>query len=160
MTGGLGNRPARARLPRKPAAPFSVVLLIAISAIPFTIDPSRGESATRTERRMADDISRQRVLNFFDAYYGGNAEAAMKCCAEDMLMMVYLPVELFPHLGPLRGRKAVADLMTVLDARYSKRRHEVKFLVTERHHAAAIVDVTYTKRSDGRVITLPSGNFF
>jgi len=26
--------------------------------------------------------------------------------------------------------------------------------------AAAIVDVTYTKRSDGRVITLPSGNFF
>jgi hypothetical protein len=50
--------------------------------------------------------------------------------------------------------------MTVLDARYSKRRHEVKFLVTERHRAAAIVDVTYTKRGDGRVITLPSGNFF
>jgi ketosteroid isomerase-like protein len=109
---------------------------------------------------MADDISRQRVLNFFDAYYGGDADAAMKCCAEDMLLMVYLPVELFPHLGPQRGRKAVADLMTVLDARYSKRRHEVKFLVTERHRAAAIVDVTYTKRSDGRVITLSSGNFF
>jgi uncharacterized protein len=109
---------------------------------------------------MADDISRQRVLNFLDAYYGGDADAAMKCCAEDMLLMVYLPVELFPHLGPQRGRKAVADLMAVLDARYSKRRHEVKFLVTERHRAAAIVDVTYTKRSDGRVITLPSGNFF
>jgi uncharacterized protein len=109
---------------------------------------------------MADDISRQRVLNFFDAYYGGDADAAMKCCAEDMLLMVYLPVELFPHLGPQRGRKAVADLMAVLDARYSKRRHEVKFLVADRHRAAAIVDVTYTKRSDGRVITLPSGNFF
>jgi len=48
----------------------------------------------------------------------------------------------------------------VLDARCSTRRHEVKFLVADRHRAAAIVDVTYTKRADGRVIRLPSGNFF
>jgi ketosteroid isomerase-like protein len=109
---------------------------------------------------MADDITRQRVLNFLAAYYGGDVEAAQKCCAEDMLMMVYLPVELFPHLGPQRGHKAVANLMAVLEARYSARRHEVKFLVADRHRAAAIVDVTYTKRTDGRVIHLPSGNFF
>ncbi|MBI5323210.1 nuclear transport factor 2 family protein [Bradyrhizobium sp.] len=108
---------------------------------------------------MADDINRQRVLNFFAAYYGGDVEAAVKCCAEDMLLMVYLPVELFPHLGPQRGRKAVADLMAVLDARYSQRRHEVPFLVADSQRAAAIVDVTYTKRDDGRVIRLPSGNF-
>ena len=109
---------------------------------------------------MADDINRQRVLNFFSAYYGGDTDAATKCCAEDMLMMVYLPVELFPHLGPQRGHNAVTGLMAVLDARYSKQRHEVKFLVADRHRAAAIVDVTYTKRADGRVIHLPSGNFF
>src|SRR5689334_5121372 len=109
---------------------------------------------------MADDINRQRVLNFLAAYYGGDVDAAQKCCAQDMLLMVYLPVELFPHLGPQRGRKAVADLMTVLDARYSKRRHEVKSIVADRHRAAAIVDVIYTKRDDGRVIHLPSGNFF
>ena len=106
------------------------------------------------------DITRQRVLNFLGAYYGGDVEAAQKCCAEDMLLMVYLPVELFPHLGPQRGRKAVAELMAVLEARYSQRRHEVKFLVADRQRAAAIVDVTYTKRADGRVIRLPSGNFF
>jgi uncharacterized protein len=109
---------------------------------------------------MADDISRQRVLNFLAGYYGGDVDAAVKCCAEDVLLMVYLPVELFPHLGPQRGRKAVVDLMAVLEARYSKRRHEVKSMVADRHRAAAIVDVTYTKRSDGRVIQLPSGNFF
>src|SRR5262249_34100110 len=109
---------------------------------------------------MATDITRQRVLNFLAAYYGGDVDAAQKCCAEDMLLMVYLPVELFPHLGPQRGRKAVADLMAVLDARFSRQRHEVKFLVADRHRAAAIVDVTYTKRADGRVLQLPSGNFF
>jgi len=58
---------------------------------------------------MADDINRQRVLNFLEGYYGGDTGAAVKCCAEDMLLMVYLPVELFPHLGPQRGHKAVAD---------------------------------------------------
>ena len=109
---------------------------------------------------MADDLNRQRVLNFLAAYYGGDTGAAMKCCAEDVLLMVYLPVELFPHLGPQRGRKAISDLMAVLDARYSERRHEVKSVVADRHRAAAIVDVTYTKRADGRVIQLPSGNFF
>ena len=50
--------------------------------------------------------------------------------------------------------------MAVLDARYSKRRHDVTFIVADRQRAAAIVDVTYTKRSDGRVIQMPSGNFF
>ena len=109
---------------------------------------------------MAEDINRQRVRNFLAAYYGGDVEAAQRCCADDMLLMVYLPVELFPHLGPQRGRKAVAELMAVLAARYSQRRHEVKFLVADRQRAAAIVDVTYTKRADGRVIRLPSGNFF
>jgi ketosteroid isomerase-like protein len=112
------------------------------------------------ERLMADEINRQRVLKFFHAYYGGDTEAAAKCCAEDVLLMVYLPVELFPHLGPQRGRKAVTDLMAVLEARFSKQRHEVKFLVADRHRAAAIIDVTYTKRDDARVIQLPSGNFF
>jgi uncharacterized protein len=124
------------------------------------MEPGRGESLNGWSGEMADDINRQRVLNFLDAYYGGDTAAAVKCCAEDMLMMVYLPVELFPHLGPQRGRKAVADLMAVLEARYSARRHEVSHLVADRHSAAAIVDVTYTKRADGRVIRLLSGNFF
>ncbi len=109
---------------------------------------------------MTDNLERQRVLNFLAAYYGGDTEAAQKCCAEDVLLMVYLPVELFPHLGPQHGRKAITDLMAVLDARYSKQRHDVTFIAADRQRAAAIVDVTYTKRSDGRVIQLPSGNFF
>ena len=123
--------------------------------------PATRESvASHENRKMTDNLERQRVLNFLAAYYGGDTEAAQKCCAEDVLLMVYLPVELFPHLGPQHGRKAIADLMAVLDARYSKRRHDVTFIVADRQRAAAIVDVTYTKRSDGRVIQMPSGNFF
>lgn len=109
---------------------------------------------------MTEEMNRQRVLNFLAALYGGDSDTAMKFCAEDVLLMIYLPVELFPHLGPRRGRKAVAELMEVHDARYSSRHHEVRFVVADSQRAAAIVDVTFTKRDDGRVIQLPSGDFF
>ena len=75
-------------------------------------------------------------------------------------MMIYLPIELFPHLVPQRGRKAVADLMTLHEARYSSRKYQVEFVLADRQRAAAIVDVAFTKRSDGRVIRLPSADFF
>ncbi len=109
---------------------------------------------------MADDLQRQRVLNFFDAFYGGDTEKALKTCTNDLLLMVHLPVELFPHLGPRRGKQAVAELIDIHEARYSSRHHQVKFVVADRHHAAAIVDVTFTKRSDGRVLKIASGDFF
>ena len=50
--------------------------------------------------------------------------------------MVYLPVELFPHLGPRRGKAAISELMDVHEARYSGRRFEVKFLVVDEARAA------------------------
>ena len=109
---------------------------------------------------MADELQRQRVLNFLDALYGGDTAKALKACTEDVLLMVHLPVELFPHLGPRRGKQAVAELMAIHEARYSSRQHQARFVVADRHHAAAIVDVTFTKRSDGRVLKIPSGDFF
>lgn len=108
---------------------------------------------------MSGELQRQRVLNFLDAFYGGDTEAALKCCDDDIESMVYLPVELFPHLGPRRGKAAISELMDVHEARYSSRRFEVKFLVVDEQRAAGIVDVSFTKRSDGRVLTMPSGLF-
>lgn len=57
---------------------------------------------------MIEQLPRQRVLNFLDAFYGGDSAAALKCCDDDIESMVYLPVELFPHLGPRRGTAPAA----------------------------------------------------
>jgi uncharacterized protein len=104
---------------------------------------------------MADDLQ-QRVLDFLDAFYGGDTEEALKVCTDDVLLRLHLPVELFPNLGPRRGKQAVADLIDIHEARYSSRLHEVRFVVANRQHAAAIVDVTFTRRSDGRVLKTPA----
>jgi len=109
---------------------------------------------------MIEQLPRQRVLNFLEAFYGGDRAAALKCCDDDIESMVYLPVELFPHLGPRRGKEAIAELIDIHEARYSKRRFDVKFLVADDVRAAAIIDVAFTKRTDGRVLTMPSGFFF
>jgi ketosteroid isomerase-like protein len=101
---------------------------------------------------MIEHLPRQRVLNFLEAFYGGDRAAALKCCDDDIESMVYLPVELFPHLGPRRGKEAIAELIDIHEARYSKRRFDVKFLVADDVRAAAIIDVAFTKRTDGRVL--------
>jgi hypothetical protein len=50
-------------------------------------------------------------------------------------------------------------LIEIHEARYSSRRFEVKFLVVDDERAAGIIDVVFTKRTDGRVLTMPSGLF-
>ena len=109
---------------------------------------------------MIEKLPRQRVLNFLDAFYGGDTATALKYCDDEIRSMVYLPVELFPHLGPRQGKAAISELIAIHAARYSKRRFEVKFLVADEQRAAAIIDVAFTKRTDGRVLQMPIGIFF
>ena len=114
----------------------------------------------RAENRMIEQLPRQRVLNFLNAFYGGDTATALKHCDDEIESMVYLPVELFPHLGPRHGKAAIAELIEIHAARYSKQRFEVRFLVADEQRAAAIIDLAFTKRSDGRVLKMPSGVFF
>jgi ketosteroid isomerase-like protein len=109
---------------------------------------------------MAEELHRQRVLNFLNAYYGGDSKAALKCCDDDVLCMVYLPVELFPYLGPRRGKAALAEVLELHEARFSERRFNVKLMVADGNSAAVILDVAFTKRADGRVVQLTTGTFY
>jgi ketosteroid isomerase-like protein len=109
---------------------------------------------------MIEELPRQRVLNFLEAFYGGDTATALKYCDDEISSMIYLPVELFPHLGPRHGKAAISELIAIHAARYSRQRFEVKFLVADEQRAAAIIDVAFTKRTDGRVLKMPSGIFF
>ena|SRR6266851_6363118 len=58
---------------------------------------------------MVEDLHRQRVLNFLDAFYAGDIDAALACCDEEFDSITYAPIELFPHLGHKHGRSWVAE---------------------------------------------------
>ena len=57
---------------------------------------------------MVEQLHRRRVLKYLEASYAGDIDAALACCTDDVSTLAYLPVELFPHLGPRQGKAAVA----------------------------------------------------
>ena len=109
---------------------------------------------------MVEDLNRRRVLNFLDAYYSGDADAAAACCDEDFDSITYAPIELFPHLGHKQGREWVAEMIRTQKKRYSSRKYEIKFMAVDGDKVATIQQISLRKRNDKRVVLLSVAEFF
>jgi ketosteroid isomerase-like protein len=109
---------------------------------------------------MSEDLHRRRVLNFLDAFYSGDTDAALACCDDEFDSITYAPVELFPHLGHKHGQSWVAEAIRTQQERYSSRKYEIKFLTVDGAKVATIQHVSLRKRNDGRVVQLETAEFF
>ena len=109
---------------------------------------------------MADDLNRQCVVKFFDAYYAGDIETATACCDEDFETITYAPVDLFPHLGAKQGKAWVGEAIRTQQKRYRNRKYELKMTAVDGDTVAAIQLISLTKRSDDRVVHLETAEFF
>jgi hypothetical protein len=109
---------------------------------------------------MTDDLNRQRVLKFLDAYYSGDAATATACCDEELDSITYAPIELFPHLGHKHGRVWVAEAIKTQQKRYASRKYEIKLMVADGDHIATTQFISLTKRNDERVVHLEAAEFF
>jgi ketosteroid isomerase-like protein len=109
---------------------------------------------------MVDDLNRQRVLKFLDAYYSGDAATATACCDEELDSITYAPIELFPHLGHKHGRAWVAEAIKTQQKRYSDRKYELKFIAVDGDKVATLEFASLRKRNDDRVVHLEIAEFF
>jgi ketosteroid isomerase-like protein len=109
---------------------------------------------------MTDDLNRQCVVKFFDAYYSGDIETATACCDEDFETITYAPVDLFPHLGVKQGKAWVGEAVRTQQKRYKNRKYELKMTAVDGDKVAAIQFLSLTKRSDDRVVHLETAEFF
>ena len=109
---------------------------------------------------MADDLNRERVLKFLDAYYSGDAATATACCDEDLDSITYAPIELFPHLGHKHGNAWVAEAIRTQQQRYSSRTYEIKFIAVDGDKIATMQFVSLRKHKDDRVVHLEIAEFF
>ena len=57
---------------------------------------------------MAENLNRQRVLNFLEAFYSGDIEGALARCSDDVEFLTHAPIDILPHLGHRRGKAEVA----------------------------------------------------
>jgi ketosteroid isomerase-like protein len=109
---------------------------------------------------MVEDLHRQRVLNFLDAFYSGDTAAALACCDENFDSISHAPIELFPHLGHKHGKEWVAEAIRTQQKRYSSRKYEIKFVSVEGARVATIQYLSLRKRNDDRVVHLEVAEFY
>ena len=111
--------------------------------------------------KAADSIDPEALITaLLDAFYAADVARTLACCDDDIALMVHLPVELFPHLARRRGKEAMAAMVELHAARYSERRYEITFMTADRQRVAVMLELSFTKRADGRAMHFTTGNFF
>lgn len=109
---------------------------------------------------MSADLHRQRVLKFLEVFYAGDIEGALARCTDDVDFLANAPVDILPHMGHRRGKAAMQEMWTAVNARYSEMRYEVPILVAEGDKVAAHIRVFFRKRSNDRVVQFDIAAFY
>jgi ketosteroid isomerase-like protein len=109
---------------------------------------------------MTENLNRQRVLNFLDAFYSGDIEGALARCGDDVDFVTHAPIDILPHLGHRRGKAEVAAMWKTIHARYSDMRYEIPMTVAEDDRVAASIRVFFRKRANGRIVQFDIAAFY
>jgi ketosteroid isomerase-like protein len=109
---------------------------------------------------MIEQLNRQRVLKFLDAFYAGDLDGALDCCSDDIDFVAHAPIDILPHMGHRQGKAEVRKMWETIHARYSGMRYEVPTLVVESDKAAAHIRLHFRKRSNDRVVQFDIADFY
>jgi ketosteroid isomerase-like protein len=109
---------------------------------------------------MIENLQRQRVLNFLEAFYSGDIEGALARCSDDVDFVANAPVDILPHLGHRRGKAEVREMWKTIHARYSSMRYEVPIIVADGDKVAANIRVFFRKRSNDRIVQFDIAVFY
>ena len=109
---------------------------------------------------MIENLQRQRVLNFLDAFYAGDIEGALAHCSDDVDFLANAPVDILPHMGHRHGKAEVREMWQTIHTRYSQMRYEVPILVAEGDKVAAIIRAFFRKRGNNRIVQFDIAVFY
>jgi len=110
--------------------------------------------------RMAENLNRQRVLNFLDVFYAGDIEGALARCSDDIEFFSNAPVDILPHMGHHRGKDDVRRMWRTVHNRYSGMRYEVPIIVADDERVAANLRVFFRKILNDRIVQFDLAVFF
>jgi len=109
---------------------------------------------------MIENLQRQRVLNFLDAFYSGDIEGALARCSDDVDFVANAPVDILPHLGHHHGKAEVGAMWKTVHGRYSNMRYEVPIIVAEGDKVAVNIRVFFRKRRNNRIVQFDIAAFY
>ena len=109
---------------------------------------------------MRNDLPRQAALSYLQAYYTNDVDKALTFCDDDIDIIIYAPVAIFPHLGHRHGKAAVEASLKGALRNFLPTRHEIVSIINEDNKVAATLRVGLTNIHTGRVISLDCAHFF
>jgi uncharacterized protein len=109
---------------------------------------------------MDEPQTRQRVLDYLGAFYAGDVLRTLDCCDDEIDIIAYAPVELFPHLGHKHGKAWIPEAIRTQKQRYLSRKYEIKFMAVEGDKAAAMLRLLMEKRNDRRIMQFDVAEFY
>jgi ketosteroid isomerase-like protein len=110
--------------------------------------------------KMVENLHRQRVLNFLDAFYSGDIDGALDRCSDDVDFIANAPIDILPHMGHRHGKAEVRQMWETVHARYSSMRYEVPIIVAEGDKVAANIRVFFRKSSNDRIVQFDIAVFY
>ncbi len=115
---------------------------------------------TGGEKTLVEPLNRQRVLNFLEAFYSRDIEAALACCSDDVDFVANAPIDIMPHMGHRRGKAAVRKMWSTVYARYSDMRYQIAATVAEADKVAVHVRAFFRKRDNDRTVQFDIAVFY
>lgn len=109
---------------------------------------------------MIASLSRQRVLNFLEAFVAGDVEGALACCADDVDYLASAPIDILPHMGHHHGKAEARKLWQTVHTRYDSLRHEVRAIVADGDKVAVDLRVFFRKRTNQRIVQFDLAAFY
>jgi uncharacterized protein len=109
---------------------------------------------------MAEDLQRQRVLNFLDVFYSGDIEGALARCTDDIEFIANAPIDILPHMGHRRGKAGLREMWQTIHARYSNMRYETPAIIAEGDKVAAHIRLFFRKRGNNRMVQFDIAAFY
>jgi ketosteroid isomerase-like protein len=109
---------------------------------------------------MVEDLHRQRVLNFLEAFYSGDIEGALSRCSDDIDFVANAPIDILPHMGHRQGKAAVGEMWKTVHARYSSMRYELPIVVAQGDKVAVQIRTFFRKRRNDRIVQFDIAAFY
>lgn len=108
---------------------------------------------------MSDDATRALVRDLYDAYARGDVDRFAPMLADDIDWIIHGPVQVFPFVGPRRGKMQVLETLAGIAKDYVLERYEPDIIIVENDRAAVSSNVAFKQRATGRTLSFRNANF-
>ena len=109
---------------------------------------------------MRNDLARQTVASYLQAFHDGDVDKALTFCDDNIDMIVYAPITIFPHLGQKLGKAAVGESMSNSLKRYSSTRFEILSLLSDDDKISVMTLANFKKLNSERIVSVHFAHFF